>query len=96
MCQEEDPIEGTFKCGHPGRDIPSTRIHQCKEVMEGRPCQGRTKSTKAKSRGYFARNDCPNCRNKPPPQPKKDDDEGTGSGGSASFTAPHTSISVGA
>lgn len=71
-------------------DIPEDRIDWCTDAdARGSPCDNPTPTSKASSRGYVARNDCPDCRSgkpKPPSDPKKDDDAGTGGGASTTST----------
>ena len=89
----------TWKCKHYAPDIPEDRIEWCTEATARHsPCPNPTPTTKASSRGFAARNECPNCRSskkKPPSHPKKDDEAGAGGTGSAT-TSQSTHIRVGA
>lgn len=99
MCWVERQIWYTWICKHYAPDIPEERIDWCTEAdTRGSPCPNPKPTSKASSRGYATRNDCPDCRSsktKPPPDPKKDDDAGAGGAGSAT-TGQSTGVIVGA
>ena len=70
-------------------DIPEDRMLEAPHAP--------TPTSKASSRGYAARNECPDCRSSKTmsPGPKGDGDAGAGSAGSAA-TGQSTGIAIGA
>ena len=86
---------GTYRCGHTGGDIPKARTHYCDSARErGRECANKTSASKGKSRGYFNKNLCWNCRTKTDGGPK-DNKRPPPSGGSGAVTGQQT-VRVGA
>ncbi|KKZ61473.1 hypothetical protein EMCG_00135 [[Emmonsia] crescens] len=99
MSWVERQVWRTWKCNHYAPDIPSESIDWCEAAeARGSACADPQPTSKASSRGYAARNDCPDCRHakkNTPSDPKKDDDAGADGAGSA-VTGQSTGITVGA